>query len=293
MTTSTYNTIAVIGLGLIGSSIIRATENNGLADRIMAFDADADTRATAQSIKLGEVVETAKDAVADADLVVLAIPVGAMKAAAAEIIPHMKEGAILTDTGSTKKSVLDDIKPHLNDAVTFIPSHPIAGTEYSGPESGFATLFKDRYWIVLPEDAPKSDVATFRQFLEGMGAWVEEMDVEYHDRVLAITSHLPHLIAYTIVGTAFDFEQQLQNDVFKYSASGFRDFTRIASSDPVMWRDVFINNADAVLEMLGRFNEDLSYLQRAIRWKEGDKLQELFTKTRDIRSKIKDYGQLD
>lgn len=293
MTTSTYNTIAVIGLGLIGSSIIRATENNGLAGRIMAFDADADTRATAQSIKLGEVVETAKDAVADADLVVLAIPVGAMKAAAAEIIPHMKEGAILTDTGSTKKSVLDDIKPHLNDAVTFIPSHPIAGTEYSGPESGFATLFKDRYWIVLPEDAPKSDVATFRQFLEGMGAWVEEMDVEYHDRVLAITSHLPHLIAYTIVGTAFDFEQQLQNDVFKYSASGFRDFTRIASSDPVMWRDVFINNADAVLEMLGRFNEDLSYLQRAIRWKEGDKLQELFTKTRDIRSKIKDYGQLD
>jgi len=293
MTTSTYNTIAVIGLGLIGSSIIRATENNGLAGRIMAFDADADTRATAQSIKLGEVVETAKDAVADADLVVLAIPVGAMKAAAAEIIPHMKEGAILTDTGSTKKSVLDDIKPHLNDAVTFIPSHPIAGTEYSGPESGFATLFKDRYWIVLPEDAPKGDVATFRQFLEGMGAWVEEMDVEYHDRVLAITSHLPHLIAYTIVGTAFDFEQQLQNDVFKYSASGFRDFTRIASSDPVMWRDVFINNADAVLEMLGRFNEDLSYLQRAIRWKEGDKLQELFTKTRDIRSKIKDYGQLD
>ena len=293
MTTSTYNTIAVIGLGLIGSSIIRATENNGLADRIMAFDADADTRATAQSIKLGEVVETAKDAVADADLVILAIPVGAMKAAAAEIIPHMKEGAILTDTGSTKKSVLDDIKPHLNDAVTFIPSHPIAGTEYSGPESGFATLFKDRYWIVLPEDAPKSDVATFRQFLEGMGALVEEMDVEYHDRVLAITSHLPHLIAYTIVGTAFDFEQQLQNDVFKYSASGFRDFTRIASSDPVMWRDVFINNADAVLEMLGRFNEDLSYLQRAIRWKEGDKLQELFTKTRDIRSKIKDYGQLD
>ena len=293
MTTSTYNTIAVIGLGLIGSSIIRATENNGLAGRIMAFDTDADTRATAQSIKLGEVVETAKDAVADADLVVLAIPVGAMKAAAAEIIPHMKEGAILTDTGSTKKSVLDDIKPHLNDAVTFIPSHPIAGTEYSGPESGFATLFKDRYWIVLPEDAPKSDVATFRQFLEGMGAWVEEMDVEYHDRVLAITSHLPHLIAYTIVGTAFDFEQQLQNDVFKYSASGFRDFTRIASSDPVMWRDVFINNADAVLEMLGRFNEDLSYLQRAIRWKEGDKLQELFTKTRDIRSKIKDYGQLD
>ena len=293
MTSSPFNTIAVIGLGLIGSSIIRAAQTNKLAQHIMAYDANADTRVTASDIQLGTVVDSVADAVADADLVILAIPVGAMGAAATDIIPHMKSGAILTDTGSTKKSVLEDIKPHLRDDITFLPSHPIAGTEYSGPEAGFATLFKERYWIILPEGADTGDVASLRQFLEGMGALVEEMDVDYHDRVLAITSHLPHLIAYTIVGTAFDFEQQLQNDVIKYSASGFRDFTRIASSDPVMWRDVFINNSDAVLEMLGRFSEDLTYLQRAIRWKEGDKLQELFTKTRDIRAKIKDYGQLD
>lgn len=293
MTMPIYNTIAVIGLGLIGSSVIRAAESNALAGRIMAYDADPETRKTAAKINLGTVVETSAQAVEDADLVILAIPVGAMGAAAAEIIPHMKQGAILTDTGSTKKSVLADIKPHLDGKITFIPSHPIAGTEYSGPEAGFATLFKDRYWIILPESAPESDVGNFRQFLQGMGALVEDMEVDYHDRVLAITSHLPHLIAYTIVGTAFDFEQQVQNDVIKYSASGFRDFTRIASSDPVMWRDVFINNSDAVLEMLGRFSEDLTYLQRAIRWKEADKLQDLFTKTRDIRAKIKDYGQLD
>ena len=293
MTSSPFNTIAVIGLGLIGSSIIRAAQSNKLAQHIMAYDANADTRVTASDIQLGTVVDSVADAVADADLVILAIPVGAMGAAATDIIPHMKSGAILTDTGSTKKSVLEDIKPHLRDDITFLPSHPIAGTEYSGPEAGFATLFKERYWIILPEGADTGDVASLRQFLEGLGALVEEMDVDYHDRVLAITSHLPHLIAYTIVGTAFDFEQQLQNDVIKYSASGFRDFTRIASSDPVMWRDVFINNSDAVLEMLGRFSEDLTYLQRAIRWKEGDKLQELFTKTRDIRAKIKDYGQLD
>lgn len=288
-----FDTIAVIGLGLIGSSVIRACESYGLAGTVMAYDADPDTRATAARINLGQVVETPAEAVADADLVILAIPVGAMGVAAAEIAPSIKSGAILTDTGSTKKSVIEDILPHLKDDTIFIPSHPIAGTEYSGPEAGFATLFKDRYWIILPRDASSDDVARLRQFYEKMGALVDEMDVDYHDRVLAVTSHLPHLIAYTIVGTAFDVEQQLQNDVFKYSASGFRDFTRIASSDPVMWRDVFINNADAVLEMLGRFNEDLSYLQRAIRWKEGEKLQDLFTKTRDIRAKIKDYGQLD
>ncbi len=288
-----FETIAVIGLGLIGSSIIRAVETHGLASRVMAYDKDPATRTIAAKINLGDVVANVADAVRDADLVILAIPVGAMAAAAAEVIPHMKSGAILTDTGSTKKSVIADVTPHLHDGVVFIPSHPIAGTEYSGPEAGFGTLFKDRYWIVLPLSAPADEVEKLRSFITAMGALVEDMDVEYHDRVLAITSHLPHLIAYTIVGTAFDFEQQLQNDVFKFSASGFRDFTRIASSDPVMWRDVFINNADAVLEMLGRFSEDLTYLQRAIRWKEADKLQELFTKTRDIRTKIKDYGQLD
>ena len=224
---------------------------------------------------------------------ILAIPVGAMASAVAGFAPALKSGAVVTDTGSTKASVVKDVSPSIPSGVHFLPSHPIAGTEYSGPEAGFATLFKDRYWIILPQGVDAEIVANFTQFLLGMGALVEDMTVEYHDRVLAITSHLPHLIAYTIVGTAFDFEQQVQNDVMKYSASGFRDFTRIAASDPVMWRDIFINNSDAVLEMLGRFNEDLSYLQRAIRWKEAEKLEDLFSRTRDIRSKIKDIGQLD
>ena len=293
MTTPFYQTIAVIGLGLIGSSIIRVSQSQGLAGRIMAFDRDADVRATAKTIGLGDVVDTAEDAVRDADLVIMAIPVGAMASAIAEFAPALKSGAVVTDTGSTKASVIKDVSPHIPQACHFLPSHPIAGTEYSGPEAGFATLFKDRYWVVLPEGVDADIVANFSGFLSAMGALVEEMTVDYHDRVLAITSHLPHLIAYTIVGTAFDFEQQVQNDVMKYSASGFRDFTRIAASDPVMWRDVFINNADAVLEMLGRFNEDLSYLQRAIRWKEADKLEDLFARTREIRTKIKDIGQLD
>ena len=293
-TSPLYNTIAVIGLGLIGSSVIRASQSNGLAGRIIAFDNDETVRATARKIGLGdEITETAEDAVRDADLVILAIPVGAMASAVAGFAPALKSGAVVTDTGSTKASVVKDVSPSIPSDVHFLPSHPIAGTEYSGPEAGFATLFKDRYWIILPHGVDQDIVANFTQFLLGMGALVEDMTVEYHDRVLAITSHLPHLIAYTIVGTAFDFEQQVQNDVMKYSASGFRDFTRIAASDPVMWRDIFINNSDAVLEMLGRFNEDLSYLQRAIRWKEAEKLEDLFSRTRDIRSKIKDIGQLD
>lgn len=293
MSKNHFETIAVIGLGLIGSSLIQAAQENSLVGKVMAYDNDPEVRATAKKLHLGTVVEKASEAVEEADLVVLAIPVGAMAESASEIATHLKSGAILTDTGSTKKSVINDVRPHLKNDTIFIPSHPIAGTEFSGPESGFSTLFQDRYWIVLPCDAPKKHVAHLRKFYEKMGAEVDEMDVDYHDRVLAITSHLPHLIAYTIVGTAFDVGQQFQNDVFKYSASGFRDFTRIASSDPVMWRDVFLNNEAAILEMLGRFNEDLSYLQRAIRWKEGEKLQDIFTRTRDIRAKIKDYGQLD
>lgn len=289
-----YNRITVIGAGLIGSSLLRAVKAAGLAERTCVFDKDADVRRRAGELNLAdEIAETAVDAVRDADLVVLAIPVGAMAAATAEMAPGLAEGAVVTDTGSTKASVMKDVFPLLPDHCHFLPSHPIAGTEYSGPEAGFSTLFKDRYWIVLPGDVPADTVSTFKQFLAGTGAMVEEMDVEYHDRVLAITSHLPHLIAYTIVGTAFDYEQQLQNDVIRYSASGFRDFTRIAASDPVMWRDVFLNNSDAVLEMLGRFNEDLAYLQRAIRWKEGDKLEELFIRTRAIRNRIRDIGQLD
>ena len=294
MTTPIYNTIAVVGLGLIGSSIIRATHSNNLAERIIAYDRDPAVRETAKRIGLGDqVVDTSAEAVAEADLVILAIPVGAMANAAIEIAPALKSGSVLTDTGSTKASVIRDVMPHLPEICHFIPSHPIAGTEYSGPESGFATLFQDRYWIILPEFADDYIADQYRSFVSALGAITEDMSVDYHDRVLAITSHLPHLIAYTIVGTAFDFEQQIQNDVIRFSASGFRDFTRIAASDPVMWRDVFINNSDAVLEMLGRFNEDLTYLQRAIRWKEADKLEELFARTRDIRTKIKNVGQLD
>jgi cyclohexadieny/prephenate dehydrogenase len=294
MPTPIYNTIAVIGLGLIGSSVIRAAQSQGLAKRLVAYDRNEAVRDCAKRIDLGDVVtDTLAEAVADADLVLMAVPVGAMASVAEAMAPALKPGAVITDTGSTKSSVIRDVAPYLPDHCYFLPSHPIAGTEYSGPESGFATLFKDRYWIITPDGVDEEVVSTFRAFLKAMGAIVETMTAEYHDRVLAITSHLPHLIAYTIVGTAFDFEQQIRNDVIRFSASGFRDFTRIAASDPVMWRDVFINNADAVLEMLGRFNEDLTYLQRAIRWKEADKLEDLFSRTRDIRAKIKDIGQLD
>ena len=289
-----YNRIAVIGAGLIGSSLLRVVAESGLAGETCLYDKDADVRHRAAGLGLADsITDNALEAVKGADLVVLAIPVGAMAAAAADIAPGLASGAVVTDTGSTKASVLRDVSPILPEHCHFIPSHPIAGTEYSGPEAGFSSLFKDRYWIVLPGDNPDEPVGHFKGFLAATGAMVEEMDVDYHDKVLAITSHLPHLIAYTIVGTAFDFEQQLQNDVIRYSASGFRDFTRIAASDPVMWRDVFLNNSDAVLEMLGRFNEDLSYLQRAIRWKEGDKLEELFDRTRAIRNRIRDIGQLD
>ena len=291
---SRYPEIAIIGLGLIGSSLARVIKSKSLCDRLVLFDADVEVREKAVVLGLGDVVaDDIAQAVAAADLVVMAIPVGAMANVAVEIAPYLKQGVVITDTGSTKGSVIKDVSPALPDHAVFIPSHPIAGTEYSGPESGFATLFKDRYWIVIPNGADDADTETFKGFLSATGAIVESMDCDYHDKVLAITSHLPHLIAYTIVGTAFDLENDLQNDVIRFSASGFRDFTRIASSDPVMWRDVFMNNSEAVLEMLQRFNEDLSYLQRAIRWQEGDKLEGLFTRTRDIRKRIKDAGQLD
>jgi cyclohexadieny/prephenate dehydrogenase len=291
---SQYSEITIIGLGLIGSSLARVIKSKSLCDRLVLFDASAEVRKTAATLALGDVVaDDITDAVQGADLVVMAIPVGAMASVANDIAPHLKHGAVITDTGSTKGSVIRDVSPYLPDHAIFIPSHPIAGTEYSGPEAGFATLFKDRYWIVIPNGADEATTETLKELLASTGAIVETMDCDYHDKVLAITSHLPHLIAYTIVGTAFDLENDIQNDVIRFSASGFRDFTRIASSDPVMWRDVFINNSDAVLEMLQRFNEDLSYLQRAIRWQEGDKLETLFTRTRDIRKRIKDAGQLD
>lgn len=291
---SHYSTVTIIGLGLIGSSLARIIKSAGLAERLILTDKNPDVLAKARTLGLGDHIEhDVSRAVEHADLVVMAVPVGAMAAVTAQIASALKDGAVITDTGSTKVSVINDMAPHVPPHAVFIPSHPIAGTEYSGPEAGFESLFKDRYWIVTPNDAPAADVDRLIGFLRGTGAIVESMDSAYHDKVLAITSHLPHLIAYTIVGTAFDLEQDLQNDVIRFSASGFRDFTRIASSDPIMWRDVFMKNSDAVLEMLQRFNEDLSYLQRAIRWQEADKLEELFTRTRDIRKRIKDAGQLD
>jgi cyclohexadieny/prephenate dehydrogenase len=214
-----------------------------------------------------------------------------MGALAASIVPAMKPGAVLTDSGSTKRSVLRDVDPVISDDIHWLPSHPLAGTEHSGPAAGHAHLFDGRYWILVPRDVPDDVVVRFESFLAGLGSVTERMDADYHDKVLALTSHLPHLIAYTIVSTAVDLETQLKNDVIRFSASGFRDFTRIAASDPVMWRDVFVNNDEAVLEMLQRFSEDLSYLQRAIRWGEKDKLETLFTRTREIRRSIIDAGQ--
>lgn len=287
-----YNKIAIIGMGLIGASIARASRRAGLATVMAGYDANPAAMADVAALALvDDVADSAEAAVADADLVIMAVPVGAVGAVAETIIPHMKSGAVLTDTGSTKRSVLRDVAPHLNESIIWLPSHPLAGTEHSGPQAGIAHLFDGRYWIVLPLDAPESALLEFESFVTGLGSVVERMTPDYHDKVLALTSHLPHLIAYTIVGTAVDLEQQLKNDVIRFSASGFRDFTRIAASDPVMWRDVFLNNDEAVLEMLQRFSEDLSYLQRAIRWQEGDKLEDLFSRTREIRRSIIDAGQ--
>ena len=290
--TQPYNHIAIIGIGLIGSSLALATKRILPDTHISLYDHADDVRAEAGQLGLGtEIHDQISTAVSNAELVVLAVPVGAMAEVMAELADSLKPDTVITDTGSTKRSVIKDISPLVPDDCHFIPSHPLAGTEFSGPASGFATLFEKRYWLILPNGNEQIKIDRLAGYLGALGAMIEFMDTEYHDRVLAITSHLPHLIAYTIVGTAVDLETQLKEDVIKYSASGFRDFTRIAASDPTMWRDVFINNDEAVLEMLQRFTEDLSYLQRAIRWKEKDKLFELFTRTRDIRRSIIDMGQ--
>ena len=287
-----YNKIAIIGMGMIGASIALASRRAGLATVLAGYDADSTAMLDVAALQLvDEVATSAAAAVTDADLVIMAVPVGVVGTVAETIVSHMKPGAVLTDTGSTKRSVLRDVAPHLNETIIWLPSHPLAGTEHSGPRAGIAHLFDGRYWIVLPLNAPETAVLQFESFITGLGSIVERMVPDYHDKVLALTSHLPHLIAYTIVGTAVDLEQQLKNDVIRFSASGFRDFTRIAASDPVMWRDVFLNNDEAVLEMLQRFSEDLSYLQRAIRWQEGDKLEDLFSRTREIRRSIIDVGQ--
>lgn len=270
-----------------------AVRRAGLAGQVASYDKDPAARQQARALQLPvEMCESLAHAVADADLVVLAVPVGAMASVATEIAPYLAPNAVVTDTGSTKRSVVKDVRPLLPDAAVFIPGHPLAGTEFSGPAAGFPDLFTQRYWLLIDDgDAPADAKAKLEGFCTAMGAMVEWMDSDYHDRVLAITSHLPHLIAYTIVGTAVDLESDLKHDVIRFSASGFRDFTRIAASDPTMWRDVFMANDEAVLEMLQRFSEDLSYLQRAIRWKEADKLFELFTRTRAIRRSIISEGQ--
>lgn len=288
-----FKKLTLIGIGLIGSSIAHACRRVNLVDEITITTRRQETLEEARRLNLGDhYTLDMVEAVRDADLVIACIPVGACESVAKQIGPHLKTGAIISDVGSVKGSVIKQMKPHLPDNVHFIPGHPIAGTEYSGPASGFASLFDSRWCILTPLEV--SDPNAIKQltfFWQGLGSNVDLMDPDHHDLVLATTSHLPHLIAYNIVGTAADLEDVTQSEVIKYSASGFRDFTRIASSDPTMWRDVFLHNKDAVLEMLSRFSEDLSSLQRAIRWEDGDKLFQLFSRTRDIRRSIIDAGQ--
>jgi len=293
MTKPLFETIALIGIGLIGSSLARVIRAEGLAGHVVIATRSEATLETARELGLGDSYFSSNvEAVANADLVIVSVPVGASEAVAREIGPHLKPGAIVTDVGSTKASVVRQMQPHMPETVHFIPGHPIAGTEQSGPEAGFAQLFEGRWCILTPAaDVDAQAVAQLAAFWEACGSTVERMDPDHHDMVLAIVSHLPHIIAYNIVGTADDLEAVTQSEVIKYSASGFRDFTRLAASDPVMWRDVCLHNKDAILEMLARFSEDLSSLQRAIRWGDGDKLFELFTRTRGIRRSIIEAGQ--
>ncbi|MES2498710.1 MAG: prephenate/arogenate dehydrogenase family protein [Pseudomonadota bacterium] len=286
--------VTIIGLGLIGSSIARAVQAQMPTVRLTGHDADPQVRETARRIGFcDDVTDTAGASVLDADFVIFCVPVGAMGAAAAEIADDLPAEAIISDVGSSKESVLAALGGALPGA-TIIPAHPVAGTENSGPEAGFATLFQSRWCIVTPpEGADAAAVERVAEFWRRLGANVETMDPRHHDLVLAVTSHLPHLIAYTIVGTASDMEEVTQSEVIKFSAGGFRDFTRIAASDPTMWRDVFLNNKEAVLEMLQRFTEDLTALQRAIRWGDGDTLFDLFTRTRAVRRSIIEQGQDD
>jgi cyclohexadieny/prephenate dehydrogenase len=293
MPTPMFRHVALIGIGLIGSSLSHAMRRKGLAGRITGHARTPETREKALELGLvHEAFDTPAKAAAGADLVILCAPVGACAAIAAEMAPGLSPGAIVTDVGSVKGAILRDVGPHIPAGVHFIPGHPVAGTEYSGPESGFATLFDGRWCILTPPpEADPDAVAKLKAFWEGCGSNVELMVAAHHDLVLAITSHLPQLIAYNIVGTADDLQTVTQTEVIKFSAGGFRDFTRIAASDPIMWRDVFLNNKDAVLDMLGRFNEDLAKLQRAIRWGDGDELQSFFTRTRAIRKSIITAGQ--
>jgi cyclohexadieny/prephenate dehydrogenase len=288
-----FNRIALIGFGLIGGSIARAARAQGLAGEIVTTARSEKTRARVRELGITDrVVETNVEAVKNADLIILCIPVGACGEVAQEIAAHLKPGAIVSDVGSVKGAVVREMAPHLPARVHFVPAHPVAGTEHSGPDSGFAELFINRWCILTPPEGTDSTaVERLRAFWAGLGARVETMTPDHHDLVLAITSHLPHLIAYTIVGTADELGQVTSSEVMKFSAGGFRDFTRIAASDPIMWRDVFLANKEAVLEMLGTFNEDLSKLTRAIRRGDGEALFEHFTRTRAIRRGIVEIGQ--
>ncbi|EAQ28923.1 prephenate dehydrogenase [Erythrobacter sp. NAP1] len=286
--------VAIIGLGLLGGSIGLAVREHAPGITTTGYDRDEGVRRVARERGLAAAVcDTAAEAVREADLVILCVPVGAMEAAAAELADLLPDGAIISDVGSSKQSVTEALARALP-GKTIIPAHPVAGTEESGPEAGFASLFTNRWCILTPpEGTDEEALAALSDFWAKLGAMVEVMDAEHHDLVLAVTSHIPHLIAFTIVGTASDLEDVTRSEVIKYSAGGFRDFTRIAASDPVMWRDVFLNNKSAVLEMLGRFTEDLTALQRAIRSGDGDALHDLFSRTRAIRREVIKEGQDD
>ena len=285
--------IALIGAGLIGSSLARLFRRDGLTDHIAVSARTQGTLDKIQELGLADSVSLdAVEAVTDADLVILCVPVRAYAAIAEAIGPVLKSGAIVTDVGSCKQSVIDDVRPHLPEGVHLVPGHPVAGTEHSGPEAGFAELFEGRWAILTPEaDTDNAAIEAVAVLWRRAGSFVEIMEARHHDQVLAITSHLPQLVAYTIVDTATGLEDHLQGEVVKFSAGGFRDFTRLAASDPIMWRDVCLSNKEAILDILGRFTEDLTAIQRAIRRGEADKLEETFTRTRAIRSGVIDAKQ--
>jgi cyclohexadieny/prephenate dehydrogenase len=288
-----FERIALVGIGLIGSSLARVIRREGLAESLVVSSRSRSTLDRARELALGDEYHVdPADAVAGADLVIVSVPVGASGDVARSIAPTLRPGAIVTDVGSTKASVIAQMAPEMPQGVHFIPGHPLAGTEKSGPDAGFASLFENRWCILTP--LPDTDPAAMERladFWRRCGSNIDTMDPAHHDMVLAIVSHLPHIIAYNIVGTADDLETVTKSEVIKYSASGFRDFTRLAASDPTMWRDVCLHNKDAILEMLARFSEDLASLQRAIRWGDGEKLFDLFTRTRTIRRSIIEAGQ--
>lgn len=290
-----FEKITIIGMGLIGSSLARAIRKHNLAEKLITADQDKAVCDKVKDLDLADAAMTdIRKSVVGSDFVILCVPVGAFAEIGEVVGPALKAGAVVTDVGSVKQSIIESFSPWVPESCSFVPGHPIAGTEHSGPEAGFAELFEDRWCILTPP--PQTDIKAVEKvtkFWEACGSTIEIMDPEHHDLVLAITSHLPHLIAYTIVGTADDLEEDIKSEVVKFSASGFRDFTRIAASDPVMWRDVFLNNREAVLEILQRFTEDLTALQKSIRRGDGKYLHDTFTRTRHIRSEIIDQGQAD